>query len=65
MRDLRYLNARKIAERLGQDMCAALPGLHAFTGCEYTSAFLRHGKIKPFETVEQNDKYKRAFAALT
>ena len=37
MRNLRYLNARKIAERLGPDICAALPGLHAFTGCDYTS----------------------------
>ena len=67
MRNLRYryLNARKIAERLGPDICAALPGLHAFTGCDYTSAFIRHGKIKPFETAQHNEKYKRAFAELT
>ena len=46
-------------------MCAALPGLHAFTGCDYTSAFARKGKNRPYGIVTKNDKFHRAFASLS
>jgi hypothetical protein len=34
---------------------AALPGLHAFTGCDFTASFYRKGKIKPYELLENNN----------
>ena len=37
------------AEKLGAEMCSALPGFHAFTGCDTTSAFSFKGKIKPYK----------------
>ena len=33
-------------------MCKALPGLHAFTGCDSTSAFFSQGKSTAFELVK-------------
>ena len=42
----RYVDIGKIAHVIGQDACEALPGLHAFTGCDSVSAFARIGKVK-------------------
>ena len=33
-----------IAEKFGEEQCADLAGLHAFTGCDTTSAFSGKGK---------------------
>lgn len=63
--NLRYINATKIAATIGQRLCGALPGLHAFTGCDYTSAFLRHGKSKPYAILKMNEEFQRAFASLS
>ena len=40
----RYVDIGKIAHDIGQDACRALPGLHAFTGCDAVSAFAGMGK---------------------
>ena len=63
--NLRYVNVTKIADSIGHEMCTALPGLHAFTGCDYTSAFVRKGKIRPYEIVKQSVKFQKAFASLS
>ena len=47
-RNRRYINVTKIAATIGPALCAALPGFHSFTGCDYTSAFVRKGKIRPY-----------------
>lgn len=49
---------------LGADLCKALPGFHAFTGCDYTAAFFRKGKIRPFKMLQKSKDYQRAFASL-
>jgi hypothetical protein len=46
-------------------MCAALPGLLAFTGCDYTSAFARKGKSMPYAIVSKTDKIQEAFGSLS
>ena len=43
----RVLDINDIREELGEELCLALPGLHAFTGNDYTSAFHGLGKKKP------------------
>lgn len=63
--NLRYVNVTKIAAAIGKSMCAALPGLHAFTGCDYTSAFSRKGKNRPYSVVSKSDKFQRAFESLS
>ncbi|XP_041362193.1 uncharacterized protein LOC121378189 [Gigantopelta aegis] len=51
----RYIDVSCIAAALEakQDgLAAAMPGLHAFTGCNYTAAFYR--KVKPLEILEKD-----------
>ena len=42
----------------------ALPGLHAFTGCDLASAFYRIGKIKWLNMVKGNEEYCNALDLL-
>ena len=41
-----------LVERLGQQLCQAIPFLHAFSGCDTTSAFKTIGKKKGFQTLK-------------
>ena len=45
-------------------MCKALPGLHAFTGCDSTSAFIRKGKKLAFELVESDPELCNAMTIV-
>ena len=60
----RYICISEIARNLGSEMCAALPSFHAFTGCDYTSAFVRKGKVRPFSLLERNPQAQHAFASM-
>ena len=48
----RCISMTAIACSLGEDVCKALPGLHAFPGCDSTSAFFDQGKSTAFELVK-------------
>ena len=50
----RYINLTAIGEVLGPLLCESLPAFHAFTGCDYTSAFVRKGKKHPFAKLEKS-----------
>ena len=41
-----YFDVQKLVHMLGAEQCCALPGLHAFTGCDTVSAFASRGKLK-------------------
>lgn len=43
---LRYIPVHTLTQELGQDVCRALPGFHALTGCDSTSALSGLGKKK-------------------
>ena len=60
----RYVDLTKLCRALGRKMCSALPAIHAFTGCDYTSAFLRKSKTRPVDIVEKSDKFLNAFGEL-
>ncbi|GFW82709.1 uncharacterized protein TNCV_3492811 [Trichonephila clavipes] len=49
---------------LYQDLCIslskALPCFHAITGCDYTPAFFRKGKLRPFKLLEKSVEYQLA-----
>ena len=60
----RYIDVSALARRLGVDLCNALPAIHAFTGCDYTAAFMRKGKARPFDVAERSDKFLAAFSEL-
>ena len=66
----RHIDVTKIASTLEakkKGLAAAMPGLHAFTGCDYTSAFYRKGKIKPLELLmkEESDSFTQLFKELS
>ena len=45
-------------------MCKALPGMHAFTGCDTVRAFTGKGKIRALTILKANAEFKEAFAQL-
>ena len=53
----RYVDVTGLSKELGPDLCSALPGIPSFTGCDYTAAVLRKGKVRPL-------KYIALFAEL-
>lgn len=57
----RYINVSAIYSELGKEICDALPAMHALTGCDFNPAFLRRGKIKPFQILCKFEKYQTAF----
>lgn len=62
----RYINVSTLAVFLEEKqlgLTEALIGLHALTGCDFTSCFFRKGKVKPFERLE-NDGYQHHVKAL-
>ncbi|KAG1670558.1 Ribonuclease 3 [Nymphon striatum] len=56
------LTSLKLQPRLR--LCKALPGIHVFTGCDYTSFCIRKGKKRPLKIAEENYSFLDAFAAL-
>ena len=46
-------------------MYDALPGFHAFTGSDYTSAFVRKGKVRPFAFLKKDTVAQKAFAQMS
>ena len=47
----RFVNLTNIARSLGCETCKALPGMHAFTGCDSTSAFAGRGTKVAFDLI--------------
>ena len=60
----RYINISAIANKIGSKVCEALPGFHAYTGCDYTSSLIRKGKKRPLKIAEDNQDYIVALSAL-
>ena len=63
-RDRRFINISEIYRNLGPALCSALVGFHAFTGCDFTSAFIRKGKKKPFALLLKSTDTQEAFREL-
>ena len=49
----RLVDVQHLSKALGLTVCKALPGLHAYTGCDYTSAFAGQDKLKALKLVKQ------------
>lgn len=60
----RLLNVDAIINCHGEDLPKYIVGLHAMTGCDTTSAFVRKGKIKPLNIVKKQNKFLAAFTEL-
>ena len=60
----RLIDMTELAHRYTQQHCTALMALHAFTGCDSTSAFKGIGKIKPIKTLQKMPKFELVLAQL-
>ena len=61
----RLLAVTDIATELGEDVVKALPGFHAFTGCDTCSAFVRRGKRRPFDVMKNSPEFTALFRELS
>ena len=53
-----------MAKTIGVDICRALPGFHSFTGSDYTAAFLRKVKGRPYDVMVKSAKFTQTFGDL-
>jgi hypothetical protein len=61
---IRLIDISRLAIVIGRDECAALMGVHAWTGCDSVSAFAGQGKIKAVNLIRTNDTFREAFTTL-
>ena len=61
---LRYTNINQIHNCLGEKLCMSLSAFHAFTGCDYTAAFNRKGKVRPLRLLEKDESVQLVFSKL-
>ena len=61
---LKYIDVRKLFNKLGNDLCRALPAFHVFTGSDYIAAFSRKGKIRPSKTLEKDKTAQTVFGDM-
>lgn len=61
---INFINCNQLATTLGDLLCRALPGFHAYTGCDYTASFYKKGKVKPFKELKKNKQVQQVFANL-
>ena len=63
-----YNNSRKYIDitELAKNMKSikALPGTYSFAGKDYTPAFFKKGKIRPFQLIQKNEKIADIFINL-
>ena len=60
----RLLDISELARGLTQPFCSALLFLHAFTGCDSTSAFKGKGKVKAVKVLQQKPAFVPVLAQL-
>ncbi len=60
----RYLDLTAIGRGPRQEMCNALPGYHAFTGYDSTSAFTGTGKVSSFRLLKVDDSFRSAMPGI-
>ena len=60
----RCISISQVANTLTPLLCDAFLGVHAFTGCDNSSAFKGKGKVKTIKIVERKEHSKQMFAKL-
>ena len=63
----RYIELSSITESFASEsdgLPEAVIGFHAFTGCDYTSSFLKKGKSKAFAILRKDKGYVEVFKSL-
>ena len=60
----RVVDITKVAATVGIDVCRALVGVHAYTGCDTVSAFTGKGKAKALKLLSKNKEFQDTFLKL-
>ena len=60
----RLIDIRKITNVLGQKVCEAFLGMHAFTGCDSVSPFSGRGKVKALKLLMDNENFQDTFRQI-
>lgn len=60
----RLIHMQKVIEETGQELCQVLPSLHAYSGCDTVSAFVRKGKLLALKLLRENPEFFSTFKAL-
>ena len=60
----RVVDITKVAATVGIDVCRALVGVHAYTGCDTVSAFAGKGKAKALKLLSKNKEIQDTFFKL-
>ena len=60
----RFIDIGKLVQAIGNDICSALVGLHAFTGCDTVSAFAGRGKLGALNVLRKDRIYQETFCEL-
>ena len=60
----RLVDIRKVAATVGTEVCRALIGLHAYTGCDTVSAFAGKGKASALKLLTNNRATQDTFLQL-
>lgn len=60
----RYVDITIVVQALEGQFCEALPGLHAFTGCDSVGAFAGRGMISALNMVRRNKVMQEVFQQL-
>ena len=61
---VRLVDITKLAAALGSDVCAALIGVHPWTGCDTQSIFAGLGKMKALKILLHDQKFIDIFTSL-
>jgi hypothetical protein len=60
----RIIDVGKVYTKIGHETAKALLGIHATTGSDTTSAFVRKGKIKPMQLMMKDTEVMAAYAEM-
>ena len=61
---LRYIDVRKLFNKLGKNLCRALPAFHVFADRDYSVAFSRKGKNRPLKTLDKDKTARTVFGDM-
>ena len=61
---VRYLDITKLRQGLGEGICNALIGMHAYTGCDTVSAFAGLGKLGALKLLTKSEHFQDVFLEL-
>jgi len=61
---IRMVDISKLGTALGKEVCKALVGVHAWTGCDSVSSFAGKGKVKAINLIRKNEQFRDTFLHL-